>query len=87
MPVVAIAGQQVVGCLRAVLARCVGGDAATLAPGIEERLHRAPAVLDVVGPLEQGLVADQAVVDQGFIAGGRLHLEEVLVGETQLDVL
>ncbi|MNM75960.1 hypothetical protein D3C81_877630 [compost metagenome] len=50
-------------------------------------MHCAPAVLDVVGALEQRLVAGQAIVDQRLVARGRLHLEKVLVGKTQLDVL
>jgi hypothetical protein len=40
------------------LHRCI------LLPGVKERLHRPPAVLDIVGALEQRLVAGQAVVDQ-----------------------
>ncbi len=50
-------------------------------PGIEEWLHRLPAGLDAVGALEQDVVADHAVVDQGLIAGAGRRPEVILVLE------
>ena len=37
-------------------------------PGIEQALHGAPCRLDCIGPLEQGGVADQTIVDQCLVA-------------------
>src|SRR5262245_26068869 len=64
-PAPAIAPQKIVGSLgspttggiTAYVSRCV-------APRVEERLHGAPAGLDVVGALEQRRIADQTVVKQ-----------------------
>src|SRR3546814_19947599 len=79
MPNAAIACQQVICARRAILTGLLGLDRSVLLPGIKKRLHRAPAVFNVVGPLKQGLIAGQAIVDQGFVARRRLHFEEVLV--------
>ena len=59
-----------------------------LHPGgrVEQRLHHRPAGLDVVGPLEQRGIADQAIVDQRFIAGGGRRLEVIGVAEVHVDV-
>src|SRR3984893_13043830 len=56
-------------------------------PGIEDVLHGAPCRLDRIGPLEQGSVANQTVVDQclvadrrerrGIVAGGKTHFNAV----------
>ena len=54
-PASAVAFRQIVGFLRTFAARVVDLQplAAGVLPGIEERLHRPPAGLDVVGALEQ----------------------------------
>ena len=44
---------------------------------VQDRLDTLPAGLDIVGAIEQRRVADQHVVDQRLVAGGRLQLEEV----------
>src|SRR5213083_1433399 len=51
---------------------------AGVSPGVEERLHDAPARLDTIGPLKQDRVPDHAVVDERLVADGRRHIEIIL---------
>src|SRR6266851_9973028 len=87
-PGAAIARQQFVRRGRAVPA----GDIAwnilgrIVCPGVQDGLHRAPARLDIVGPLEQRGVADHAVIDQRLVARTGRHVEIGLVGEVHADV-
>src|SRR5262245_24366139 len=86
-PMPTLAGQQPVGLFWAFAAGLVGGEirCAGLAPGIDKGLHHAPARLDAVSTLEQGGIADHAVVDQRLVAGARRGLEIVLVVERHPD--
>src|SRR5947208_11551313 len=52
-----------------------------LLPRIQERLHGLPSRLDAVGPLEQNVVADHAVVAQCLISVAGRDLEIVLIIE------
>src|SRR5262245_21497015 len=56
-------------------------------PGIEEPLYRAPSRLDCVGPLEQGGVAYEAIVDQRLVADRRQRREIVPVGKVHFDAV
>ena len=60
VPDASVAGQRFFGGLGAVFTRGIALHAGILLPGIEERLYGTPAVLDVVGALEQRLVAGQS---------------------------
>src|SRR5262245_60796949 len=86
-PTPTITGQQLVGLFGPFAAGLVGGEVrcAGPAPGIDKGLHHAPACLDGVGTLEQGGIADHAVVDQRLVAGARRGLEIVLVVEIHAD--
>src|SRR5262249_19732544 len=86
-PTPTVAGQQPVGLFGARAAALVRGEirCAGLAPGIDEGLEQGAARLDGVSALEQGGVADHAVVDQRLIAGARRGLEIVLVVEPHSD--
>src|SRR5579863_1275799 len=80
-PAAAVAGKKVVGFLRAIAAGAIGWEIFCwrIAPGVDERLNRAPACLDAVGAGKQDGVADHAVVDQRFVAGRRRNVEIILV--------
>src|SRR3546814_6716770 len=52
-----------------------------LRPQIEERLHSAPATVDVRGALKQRLVAGLHVIQQSFVAGLVANVEMVTVAE------
>src|SRR5262249_53979651 len=69
-PAAAVAGEQIVRFLRPLTAGIVDfqSPGAGIVPGVEERLHRAPAGFHAVGALEQDVVADHAVVDQCLVA-------------------
>src|SRR5260370_22471848 len=56
-------------------------DGLVVLPQIEDRLHHLPTGFHPVRPVEQHRVADHAVVDEGLIAGGRLGVEVILIGE------
>src|SRR5262249_27416508 len=56
-------------------------------PGIEEPLYRAPSRLDRIGPLEQGGVAYEAIVDQRLVADRRQRREIVPVGKVHFDAV
>lgn len=43
-------------------------------PGVENRLDHPPFRLDILGPLEQGLIAAHAVVEQRFVTRRRIGL-------------
>src|SRR3982074_3872461 len=63
----------------------IGGGIAR--PGIEEALHGAPSRLDGIGPLEQGGVADQTIVDQRLVADRGERRKIVAVGKVHLHAL
>ena len=52
---------------------------------LQRRVHSGPARFDHVRALEQGRIADQAVVEKRLVADIRLQLEGILVGKVQLD--
>src|SRR5262249_47403520 len=56
-------------------------------PGIEEPLYRAPSRLDRIGPLEQGGVAYEAIIDQRLVADRRQRREIVPVGKVHFDAV
>src|ERR1700751_686045 len=80
-PLPPAAPQQIVGGLGPRASRRVGfdGDSLVVVPQIEDRLHDLPSCFDTVGPIEQHCVADHAVIDEGFVAGGGLGVEIILV--------
>ena len=86
-PAAAVCSEQPVGLRRAFAAGPIGRQAvgAGLAPGVQERLHDAPAGLDAVGARIQYRVAGHAVVDQRLVAGGRRRVEIVSVPEGHAD--
>src|ERR1700761_2271140 len=88
-PVSAVAGQQGFRFLGSFAAGAVGLEplGTGLFPGIEERLHRLPSRLDAVGALEQDVITDHTVVNQGFVAGRGLDLEIILVAKLHLDAV
>src|SRR5947209_14209756 len=53
-------------------------------PDVEQGLHDLPAILDIVGALEQRRVAVHGIIDQRLVSSARLHLEEILVREPHL---
>src|SRR5215467_5433425 len=82
-PAASVTGEQALRLFRAFAARLVGCEVlcAGVAPGIDERLHCAPARLDAIGALEQRGVTDHAVVDQRLVAGAPCRFEIILVIE------
>src|SRR6516225_10003438 len=64
------------GAAGGIIGKIVGRSAR---PGIEEPLYRAPSRLDRVGPLEQGGVAYEAIVDQRreIVPVGKVHFDAV----------
>src|SRR5436853_270338 len=82
-PLPAAAPQQLLGGVRPGGAGGVEFERHALvgAPHVEDRLHHGPASLDAVGALEQGRIADHAVIDQGLVAGARLGVEIVAIAE------
>src|ERR1700749_4103914 len=70
-PVAAVAGQQGLGFLGSFTAGAVGLEplGSGLLPGVEKGLHRLPAGFDAIGALEQDIVADHAIIDQGLVTG------------------
>src|SRR5215831_10597632 len=56
-------------------------------PSIEEPLYGAPSRLDRIGPLEQGGVAYEAIVDQRFVAHRRQRREIIPVGKVHFDAV
>src|SRR5215510_5633004 len=56
-------------------------------PGIEDPLYGAPSRLDRIGPLEQGGVAYETIVDQRLVADRRQRREIVPVGKVHFDAV
>src|SRR5262249_47284983 len=86
-PCVPIARKQAIGgggpgAAGGVVGKVVGRSAC---PGIEDPLYGAPSRLDRIGPLEQGSVAYETVVDQRLVADRRQRREIVPVGKVHFD--
>src|ERR1700731_1401262 len=86
-PAAAVLRQEPLGLGRAFAAGAITrqAPAASVAPGLHERLHHMPAGLDTVGTRIENGVADHAVVDQRFIAGRWRDVEIILVFECHAD--
>src|SRR5437763_11514197 len=82
-PLPTAAPEQIVRSLRPGAARRIylERNCLVVLPQIQDRLHDLPPGLDAVRPVEQHRIPDHAVVNQCFIAGGRLGVEIILVGE------
>src|SRR6516225_7907577 len=82
-PLPAAAPQQIVRSLRSGAACGIHSERGCLVvvPQVEHRLHDLPPGFDPVRTVEQHLIADHAVVNQGFITGRRFGVEIVLVRE------
>src|SRR5215831_2431549 len=87
-PGASVARQELVGGGRALAAGGIVGEVLgrVARPVVEDGLHGPPARLDVVGTLEEGGIADHAVVEQRLVAGGGRRIEIGLVGEVHADV-
>src|SRR5215831_12866902 len=88
-PCVPIARKQAIGGGGAGTAGGIIGEiiSRSACPGIEEALYGAPSRLDRVRPLEQGSIADEAIVDQRLVADRRQRREIVPVGKVHFDAV
>src|SRR5436309_15905709 len=55
------------------------------APDVQDRRGDPPRGLDHVVPMEEGRVADHAVVEQALVAGGGRRLAEIAIAEVEID--
>src|SRR6516162_6692829 len=88
-PCMPIAREQAIGgggtgAAGGIVGEIVGGGAR---PGLEQTLHGAPGRLDRIGPLEQGGVADETIVDQRLVTHRRHRREIVSVGKVHVDAV
>src|SRR5499427_2905685 len=72
------------GAAGGIVGEIVGGGAR---PGLEQTLHGAPGRLNRIGPLEQGSVADETIVDQRLVTHRRHRREIVPVGKIHVDAV
>src|SRR5262249_45993252 len=88
-PCVPIARKQAIGGGGACAAGGIIGEIVSggTRPGLEQTLHGAPSRLDRIGPLEQGGVAYEAIIDQRLVADRRQRREIVPIGKVHFDAV
>src|SRR5437899_1311627 len=72
------------GAAGGIVGKIVSGGAR---PGLEQTLHGAPGRLDRIGPLEQGSVTDETIVDKRLVTHRRQRFEIVPVGKGHVDAV
>src|SRR5262249_21099406 len=85
-PCMPVAREQAIGSFGAGAAGGVVGEIVGrgTGPGIDQSLNGAPCRLDRIGPLEQGGISDQAIIDQRLVANRRERREIVPVAKVHL---
>src|SRR5262245_4742860 len=88
-PCVPIARKQAIGgggpgAAGGIVGKVFGG---SLCPGIQEILHRTPCRLDRIGPLEQGSIANQAIVDQRLVADRHNRCVIIPIGKVHFNAV